>query len=102
MSAAANLTIRVLSIPIHAFDNSWDVYQEIRLETNVVNMAKRAQFDSYLYGLPPIGRGKLRLHSASRHGSDYDLFFDPLWASDTLVVYRFKIDGRPLWKTCTS
>ncbi|MEO8045530.1 MAG: hypothetical protein ABI674_11555 [Spartobacteria bacterium] len=95
-----NLTVRFTAIPVHAFDHSWDVHHEIPIDTRITRMAKRAQFDSYVSGLPVIGRGKLRLESAARHGSDYDLFFLPTWASDTLVVYRFRLDGKPLWKTC--
>jgi len=63
-------------------------------------MAKRAQFDFRICGIRPIGRGKLRLLSASKHDSDYDLFFEPVSVSDTLVVYRFTAGGKPLWKTC--
>ncbi len=94
------LTLRFTAVPVHAFDHSWDVHHEIPIDTRITRMAKRAQFDSYVSGLPLIGRGKLRLESAARHGSDYDLFFLPTWASDTLVVYRFRVDGKPLWKTC--
>ena len=92
--------LRFTSIPVHAFDHSWDVHHEIPLDAKIGSMAKRAQFDSYVCGLPLIGRGKLRLLAAARHGSDYDLFFLPTWASDTLVVYRFRVDGKPIWKTC--
>jgi hypothetical protein len=94
-------SLQLTSIPIHAFDSSWDVYHEIPLDAGITHMARRAQFDSYVCGISSIGRGKLRLDSASRHGSDYDLFFIPTWVSDTLVVYRFGVDGKPVWKTCT-
>ena len=93
-------SLQLTSIPIHAFDHSWDVQHEIPLDANIMRMAKRAQFDSYICGLPIIGRGPLRLESAARHGSDYDLFFIPNW-TDTLVVYRFGVNRKPLWKTCT-
>jgi len=101
LTAAVLSALQLTSIPIHTFDSSWDVYHEIPLDRGITRMAKRAQFDSYVCGIPSIGRGKLRLDSASRHGSDYDLFFIPTWVSDTLVVYRFGVDGKPLWKTCT-
>jgi hypothetical protein len=101
LAVAVFAALQLTSIPIHKFDRSWDVYHEIPLDDGIARMAKRAQFDSYLCGIPSIGRGKLRLDSASRHGSDYDLFFIPTWVSDTLVVYRFGVDGKPLWKTCT-
>jgi len=100
LAAGVFASLQLTSIPIHAFDHSWDVHHEIPLAANITRMAKRAQFDSYVCGISPIGRGKLRLDSASRHGPDYDLFFIPAWASDTLVVYRFAADGKPLWKTC--
>jgi hypothetical protein len=92
--------LQLTAVPIHAFDRSWDVQHEIPVDAKITRMAKRAQFDAYLCGIPPLGRGKLRLHSAARHDSEYDLFFVPTWASDTLVVYRFAVDGKPLWKTC--
>jgi hypothetical protein len=98
---AWELTVRSTSIPVHAFDHSWDVHHKIPVDAKITSMARRAQFDAYVCGIPPIGRGKLRLDSASRHGSDYDLFLVPTWASDTAVVYRFAVDGKPLWKTCT-
>lgn len=92
--------LQLTSVRIHAFDQSWDVQHQIPLDANITRMAKRARFDANVCGIPPIGRGKLRLDSAARHGSDYDLFFVPTWASDTLVVYRFAADGKALWKTC--
>jgi hypothetical protein len=92
--------LQLTSVRIHPFDHSWDVQHEIPLDANITRMAKRARFDAYVCGIPPIGRGKLRLDSAARHGSDYDLFFIPTWASETLVVYRFAADGKALWKTC--
>ena len=92
--------LQLTSVRIHPFDRSWDVHHEIPLDANIKRMAKRARFDAYVCGIPPLGRGKLRLDSAARHGSDYDLFFIPTWASDTLVVYRFSADGKALWKTC--
>jgi hypothetical protein len=97
---AWELTVRFTAIPTHAFDHSWDVYHGIPLDTKITQMAKRAQFDAYVCGLPLIGRGKLRLDSASRHDLDYDLCFIPTYASDTAVIYRFGVDGKPLWKTC--
>ena len=98
--AAVFASLQLTAIPIHAFDHSWDVHNEIPVAANITRMAKRAQFDSWVCGIPPIGRGKLRLHSAARHGPDYDVFFIPASVSDTLVVYRFSADGKPLWKTC--
>ena len=92
--------LQLTSVRIHPFDHSWDVEHTIPLDANITRMAERARFDGYICGIPPIGRGKRRLDSAARHGSDYDLFFIPTWASDTLVVYRFAADGKALWKTC--
>jgi hypothetical protein len=93
--------LQFTSIDIHPFDQSWDVADDIALDGNVTKMAKRAQFDAYICGIPSLGRVALHLEAAARHGSDYDLFFVPLHWSDTLVVYRFSADGKPLWKTCT-
>ena len=92
--------LQLTSVRIHPFDLSWDVDNEIALDANIARMAKRARFDFYVCGIPPIGRGKLRLDSAARHGSDFDLFFTPIGVSHTLVVYRFASDGKALWKTC--
>jgi hypothetical protein len=92
--------LQLTAVPIHPFDHSWDPEHTIAIDAKITRMAARARFDGCVCGISPIGRGNLRLDSASRHGSDYDLFFIPTWASDTLVVYRFAADGKPLWKTC--
>ena len=92
--------LQLSAVPIHAADDSWDPYHTIAVDTKIERMAARARFDGYVCGISPIGRGKLRLLSAAKHDSDYDLFFQPTWVSDTLVVYRFKADGKASWKTC--
>jgi hypothetical protein len=92
--------LQLTAVPIHAFDHSWDPYHTISVDAKIKRMAVRARFDGCVCGISPIGRGNLRLLSAARHDSDHDLFFEPTWASDTLVVYRFKADGKAMWKTC--
>jgi hypothetical protein len=91
-------SLQLTAVPIHAFDQSWDVHHGVPLDAHITRMAKRAQFDSYVCGLPTIGRGKLHLDLVTSHGSDYDLFFTPS-VSDTFVVYRFKANGKAMWKT---
>jgi hypothetical protein len=94
--------LRVAAAPIHTFDHSWDAAHDIPVDAKITSMARRAQFDNYISGIPPIGRRKLILESASRLDSGpYYLFFYPSWVSDTLVVYHFTADGKILWKTCT-
>jgi hypothetical protein len=92
--------LQLSAVPVHAADDSWDPYHTIAVDAKIERMAARARFDGCVCGLPEIGRGNLRLLSAARHDSDYDVFFQPTWVSDTLVVYRFKADGKALWKTC--
>jgi hypothetical protein len=94
--------IRFFYIPVHAFDQSLNLYGRIPVEQKIVSMAKRARMDAYLYGFSPIGRGRLITRIPFRHGSDYDLSFEPTYVSDLNVVYRFKKDGTPLWKACTA
>jgi hypothetical protein len=93
--------VRLTAIPIHAFDQSWDPYHLVAVDAKIKRMAIRAQFDGYVCGMRSFGRMRLRFDGASRHGSDYDLYFIPEDWSDMLVVYRFRADGKPLWKTCT-
>jgi hypothetical protein len=91
--------LQLSAVPVHADDDSWDPYHTITVDAKIERMAARARFDCCVFGLPEIGRGKLRLLSAARHDSDYDVFFQPTWITDTLVVYRFRADGKTLWKT---
>jgi hypothetical protein len=88
------------AVPTHVADDSWDPYHTIPVDPRIERMAARARFDGCVCGLPEIGHHDLRLLSAAKHDSDYDLFFQPLWVTDTLVVYRFNADGKALWKTC--
>ena len=92
--------LQLTAVPAHAADDSWDPYYTIAIDPRIERMATRARLDGWVCGLPDIGRGNLRLLSAARHNSGYDLFFQPTWVSDTLVVYRFKADGKASWKTC--
>lgn len=91
--------LQLNAVPVHPADDSWDPNHLIAVDPRIERMAARARFDGCVCGLPEIGRGNLRLDGASRHGSDYDLYFIPTWVSDTLVVYRFAADGKPIWKT---
>ena len=101
--AVALVYFRVTAAPIHSFDQSWGITEpKIAIDAKIRSMVRRAQFDDYVSGIPPIGRTQLVLISASRSDSGgYHLFFYPKSVSDTLVVYHFSADGKILWKTCT-
>jgi len=100
---AALLYGRLSAAPVRPFESEWQdrVGAPVVLDTHIRGMARRAQIDSYISGIPPIGRRQLTLQAAHRTASgEYDLVFYPS-VTHTIVLYHFSPDHRIAWKTCT-
>lgn len=101
---AAMAYLRLSAAPVRPFDSNWrdHVGAEIRPDAQIKSMARRAQIDDYVSGIPPIGRTRLTFDSAYRSGpGGYYLLFTPESITHTIVIYHFSADGKILWKTCT-
>ena len=89
---------------VRPFETAWweHVGDPVPLDSKIEDMARRAQIDSYVTGLRPIGRRRLVLHSAFSSGpAGYDLVLIPTAVTHTIVIYHFSTDGKMQWKTCT-
>jgi hypothetical protein len=100
---AALVYVRLSAAPVRPFDSEWQVRvgAQVALDAHIRGMARRAQIDNYISGIPPIGRRRLALQTAHRTASgEYDLVFYPS-VTHTIVLYHFSPDHRIAWKTCT-
>ena len=89
---------------IRPFETAWweHVGHPVPVDSKIEDMARRAQIDSYVTGLRPIGRRRLVLDSAYSSGpAGYDLVLIPTAVTHTIVIYHFSADGKMQWKTCT-
>ena len=95
--------LRLSAAPVRAFESGWQerVGAPIAVDDRIRSMARRAQIDNWISGIPPIGRRQLTLDSVYRSPSgDYTLFFIPS-VTHTVVLYHISEDGKIAWKTCT-
>lgn len=96
--------MRLSAAPVRPYDSNWrdHVGTQITPDSQIKSMARRAQIDDYLSGIPPIGRTQFILDSAYSSGAEgYYLVFIPKSITHTIVIYHFSADGKMLWKTCT-
>ena len=94
-----------LSSPqVRPFQSRWweHVGEPIPVDPKIEGMARRADLDSYIAGIRPIGRGRLVLDSAFSSGpAGFSLVLIPTAVTHTIVIYHFSVDGKMQWKTCT-